>query len=148
MTVQTEFDPAIPSGVWEQDAPVGGADVHGQLPAQAHAVVAVGITTTREVPALRATFGRVALAASSVQRVLGRQPQRRRLHLTIIAAGACTVTLSDDQQQASTGYGMQLVFTAAGQLVLSPWSYADQLYAAVAGASAATVTFMAEIDQG
>lgn len=138
-----EFEPSVPSGVWEQDQPVGGADVDGDLPRTAVPVLPVGIATVRVVPSLVGFFGNAALvAAQPATRVVGRAPQRRQITILATSAGAAVVTIGESAQQVTTGYGMRLPINVP---VTIP--YAGELWAAATGADA-IVSWAICTDQG
>lgn len=138
-----EFEPAVPSGVWEQDQPVGGADVNGRIPPTAVPVLPVGIQTVRVVPSLVGMFGKVALVnGSPAQRIVGRLPQRRVITLIASSAGAGVVVISESQQQATSGYGMILPLNTP-----VPLPFAGDLWAAATGADS-TLSFAQCVDQG
>lgn len=133
----------IPEEVWEQEGPQGGA-VDGQLPAAAVATVTQGVSTVREVPALRHITGRLDLTETGAPLRIGREPRRRRLVLSVdySAVGSAYVVAGDTEQQARAGYGLRVPPGAV--LVLAT---AGELWWATFGADLG-VTFLAELDQG
>lgn len=138
-----EFDPAVPSDVWEQATPLGGADLNGLMPRTAVPVLPVGVQTVRVVPSLVATLGNVALVSGAgAVMLVGRTPQRRHIVVWATSAGAAVVTLSENKGQATAGYGARLPLNAP-----IPLPYAGDLYVATTGADA-VVSFAAMIDQG
>lgn len=135
----------ISNDVWQQDGPVGGTDLDGEPPAVAVATVAAGITTVREVPALRSVSGAYPLTqGAAAVRLVGDEGRRRRIIVSVRAsavAGA-RVVLSDDPNQAAAGFGLEI---PAGMMVTL--RLAGELYAATFAADL-TVSFLAELDQG
>jgi hypothetical protein len=138
------FDPAIPSRVWEQDVPVGGADVDGQLPGAALATVPVGVATVRNVPTLAHTSGRFALLEGGTAQRIGRVIQRRRLILSVSTSVApdAYIVAGDTQQQAEGGFGLEI--PAGAMLVLGT---AGELWFAAVGDDL-RLSWLQEMDQG
>lgn len=140
---QVEYEPAVPSDVWEQAGPVGGADVDGRIPATAKPVLPVGVQTVRVLPTLNGNFGALtATSGGDAVRLVGRAPQRRQLVVLATSAGAAVVTLSDNAQQAKSGYGFRLPLNLP-----IPLPYAGELWVASATADA-LVSFASLVDQG
>lgn len=141
----SDFDPNIPSDVWEQDVPVGGADSAGQLPPAAIATVPVGVQTVREVPALAHSTGAFALTDGGPALRLGRVVQRRRLVLSVSVDAATPdayVVAGDNQQQAASGVGLRI--PQGAMLVLGT---AGELWFAAFEADL-TLSWLQEFDQG
>lgn len=141
----TDFDPAVPSAVWEQDVPTGGADDAGQLPGAAVATVPIGVQTVREVPTLRHTSGAVDLTTTGQPYRLGRVAQRRRLVLSVAPASATPdayVVAGDNEQQAAGGFGLRI--PAGTVLVLGT---AESMWFATFGADL-NISWLQEFDQG
>lgn len=126
MSVQTD---KLSDDVLYQDQPVGG-EVNGETPRMVVPVLPTGIVTVREVPALRAQSGAVALAAGSFHRI-GEDPHRRRITIRCndaVAPAPATfryLVVATSIEAAQSGFGLELtpgtsveLFTAA-QLVVA-----------------------------
>lgn len=134
----------VPEEVWEQDVADGGS-VQGQLPAHAAAVVVQGVTLTREVPALAATFGTVSVSATGLPQRIGRNTRRRRILLSVRPNAITTayVVIAENASQAAGGYGYYVLQGVA----MPSLQYAGELWIMAFGADL-QVGFISENDQG
>lgn len=131
-------DPVVPTDRWEQDVPSGGALPDGTAPHRALAVVPVGIADVRSVPTLDGATGAVPVAIAQVTQLLGRVPQRRR----VLISGTESFSLALNKTQADADLGF-----------IVPADYVVELTTASpvwvkGGATAGTVSFLAELDLG
>lgn len=134
--------------VFEQDVPTGGS-IDGELPTAAISTVVSGIVTTRETPALGATFG----AQTSIYpggpnytgavRLVGRDAHRRRIIISVPpnAINTAYVVFNENAQQAASGYGLQIT-QGSGPIALN---YAGEIWIQAFNAIV-TVGFVAEVD--
>lgn len=139
----SEENSRTPVDVLEQDVPVGGV-FDGVQPRAAIATLPVGISTVREVPALRVAAGWFPLTQTGSAQRIGKDPRRRTLHLAAdpSATVGALVVIATTQQEAQDGYGYRL--TAGSRLTIST---ADQLWFRPVAADIG-ISFLMEIDQG
>lgn len=132
----------IPAEDWQQQGPVGGA-YDGHSPELAVNVVAVGITTVREVPTLASASGTVLASASGstgqVAQLVSYSPQRRRI---TIGAVSGSPRLCSNKAQAEAGQGLPIP-TGANPICLP---YAGELWVYFP-TNTDGVGFFAELDQ-
>jgi hypothetical protein len=145
MTEHIETD-KIPTDALEQDVPVGGV-VDGKMPSIAIQTVSAGISTTREVPALRLN----AFGATQPQNAagvepfrIGRETRRRRIHVAVAPNASATayIVIAATREQAMNGDGYPL--PPNGRVTLEA---ADMMWIASIGA-ALQWGFLVELDQG
>lgn len=127
----------VSSHVWNQDAPVGGEDIHGTPAQYAEAVSVQGIVTVRDVPTLAAAAGKLTLAANVGKRFFGMAPQRRRITVTFSAAGFLCLTQNDADNNNGLIMPANVPFVS---------HYAGEMYAVITAGG--DVSWWAELDQG
>jgi hypothetical protein len=136
----------LPADVLEQEVPIGGA-FNGKEPAIALQTVAAGVTTTRDVPPLRANaFGAIQpLQTPAIEPFrIGRETRRRALYIACAPDPSTTAYLvvATTREQAVNGDGFPLV--PGSNISLKG---ADMWWIAAIGAPLRW-GFIAELDQG